>query len=133
MQELNDRHLTLMEGSVFAEGDLERARACDAAAALVLADRFTSNAAQEDTDVQFRVWALKSYTKKVPLYVQVGAMSCLYVASAPRLEHMLLLARQLPPDSQCHSLSYTYMLCFNQLPVLPGTQPYLHPERTCRV
>lgn len=40
-------------------------------AALVLADRFSSNAAAEDTDVQFRVWAMKSAVKDVPLYVQV--------------------------------------------------------------
>lgn len=99
----------------------QRARAAEAAAALVLADRFSSDAAQEDTDVQFRwvgcrlrcgaplplpgaspttrvsrplplllyppppptprgclpnaqrrsVWALKSYSKHLPLYVQV--------------------------------------------------------------
>jgi len=33
--------------------------------------RFSSNAAAEDTDVQFRVWAIKSAVKRVPLYVQV--------------------------------------------------------------
>lgn len=42
-----------------------------AEACLVLADRFSSNAAAEDTDVQFKVWAMKSVTKAVPLYVQV--------------------------------------------------------------
>lgn len=34
--------------------------------------RFSSNAAAEDTDVQFRVWAIKSAVKRMPLYVQVG-------------------------------------------------------------
>jgi hypothetical protein len=40
---------------------------------MVLADRFSSDAEAEDTDVQFRVWAMKSVTKKVPLYVQVSS------------------------------------------------------------
>lgn len=34
--------------------------------------RFSTNASAEDTDVQFRVWAIKSAVKRVPLYVQVG-------------------------------------------------------------
>jgi hypothetical protein len=61
-----------VEGSVHSSGDLQRCRAEAAAAALVLADRFTPDSASEDTDVLFRVWALKSYTNTLPLYVQVG-------------------------------------------------------------
>lgn len=73
LQELHERTVTLMEGSAFSEADLlGRAHLPEAAAALVLADRFSSNAGAEDTDVQFRVWAIKSCTKKVPLYVQVS-------------------------------------------------------------
>lgn len=34
--------------------------------------RFSSNATAEDTDVQFRVWAIKSAVKRLPLYVQVS-------------------------------------------------------------
>lgn len=34
--------------------------------------RFTNSAAQEDLDVLFRVWAVKAYTKCVPLTVQVS-------------------------------------------------------------
>lgn len=39
---------------------------------LCLLCRFSSNAAVEDTDVQFRVWAIKSAVKRLPLCVQVG-------------------------------------------------------------
>lgn len=53
-QELNERHLTLLEGSAFTEADLQRARAAEAVAVMVVADRFSPEAAQEDTDVQFR-------------------------------------------------------------------------------
>jgi hypothetical protein len=60
-----------VEGSATSTSDLARARAESATAALVLADRFTPDAQAEDTDVLFRVWALKSYTNRLPLYVQV--------------------------------------------------------------
>jgi hypothetical protein len=72
LQELHEAHLTLVEGSAFSERDLlHRAALAGSAGAIVLADRFSSNAAAEDTDVQFRVWAIKSAVKRVPLYVQV--------------------------------------------------------------
>ena len=71
LQELNERRLTMVEGSVFMERNLLRVRTSEAQAVMVLADRFSGATAQEDLDVQFRVWALKSYTKSVPLYVQV--------------------------------------------------------------
>eukprot|EP00884_Botryococcus_braunii_P010005 jgi/Botrbrau1/19005/Bobra.0100s0039.1 len=70
-QEMNEPRLTLMEGSVLSERDLVRSRAEAAHACLLLADRFSSNARQEDISIQFQVWALKGYTKRVPLYVQV--------------------------------------------------------------
>lgn len=73
LQELHETHLTLVEGSAFSERDLlHRAALAGSVGAIVLADRFSSNAAAEDTDVQFRVWAIKSAVKRVPLYVQVG-------------------------------------------------------------
>ncbi|WIA12208.1 hypothetical protein OEZ85_012277 [Tetradesmus obliquus] len=72
LQELHETHLTLVEGSAFSERDLlHRAALAGSVGAIVLADRFSSNAAAEDTDVQFRVWAIKSAVKRVPLYVQV--------------------------------------------------------------
>lgn len=70
-QELNEDRLTLFEGSVFSERDMEEVRTAQAEGVAILADRFTQDPAQEDVDVQFRVWAIKSYTKKVPLFVQV--------------------------------------------------------------
>ncbi|KAF8071241.1 Kcnt2 [Scenedesmus sp. PABB004] len=72
LQELHEAHLTLVEGSAFSEEDLlTRAKLAGSTGAMVLADRFSSNAAAEDTDVQFRVWAIKAAVKRVPLYVQV--------------------------------------------------------------
>lgn len=52
--------------------------------------RFTSNAVAEDLDVQFRVWAIKSAVKRVPLYVQVRSAHallrrCLAAAVTPPL------------------------------------------------
>lgn len=40
--------------------------------AVCVCGRFSSNATAEDTDVQFRVWAIKSAVKRLPLYVQVS-------------------------------------------------------------
>jgi hypothetical protein len=75
LQELHESHLTLVEGSAFSERDLlHRAALAGSVGAIVLADRFSSNAAAEDTDVQFSVWAIKSAVKRVPLYVQVGTL-----------------------------------------------------------
>eukprot|EP00879_Flechtneria_rotunda_P024898 GHRR01026423.1.p1 GENE.GHRR01026423.1~~GHRR01026423.1.p1 ORF type:complete len:328 (+),score=79.79 GHRR01026423.1:96-1079(+) len=72
LQELHESSLTLVEGSAFSERDLlDRGGLARSVGAMVLADRFSSNAAAEDTDVQFRVWAIKSAVKRVPLYVQV--------------------------------------------------------------
>ena len=71
LQELNDRRLTLVEGSALSERDLRRARAESAVAVLLLADRFSPAPAQEDLNVLFQVWAVKSYTKHAPVYVQV--------------------------------------------------------------
>jgi hypothetical protein len=46
LQELNERQLTIIEGSVLSESDLQRVNAGTCEAALVMADRFTSNSAQ---------------------------------------------------------------------------------------
>ena len=63
LQELNDRRLTLIEGSALSERDLARARAEAAAGVLLLADRFSPSPSQEDLNVLFQVWAVKSYTR----------------------------------------------------------------------
>ncbi len=55
MQELNDRRLTLAEGSCLSERDLVRTSAHCAAAILLLADRFSPSAHQEDLGLQFQV------------------------------------------------------------------------------
>ena len=71
LQELNDRRLTLVEGSALSERDLTRVRAEAAAAVLLLADRFSPDPDAEDVSVLFQCWAVKSYVKRVPVYVQV--------------------------------------------------------------
>ena len=43
--------------------------------------RFCGDVSAEDTDVQFRVWAIKSAAKRVPLYVQVLQKSSLALIS----------------------------------------------------
>ncbi|PRW44899.1 Potassium channel subfamily T member 2 isoform A [Chlorella sorokiniana] len=69
-QELHERRITFMEGSAVSGQDLVTARAERARACLLLADRFTTDPEQEDLSILFQVWAMKSYTKTVPLYVQ---------------------------------------------------------------
>ena len=54
-QELNERRLTLVEGSALSERDLVRTCAQSAAAILLLADRFSPSAHQEDLGLQFQV------------------------------------------------------------------------------
>jgi hypothetical protein len=55
VQELNDKRLTLVEGSALSERDLVKTRAHSAAAILLLADRFSTSAHQEDLGLQFQV------------------------------------------------------------------------------
>ncbi|GAB4817363.1 hypothetical protein N2152v2_004409 [Parachlorella kessleri] len=69
-QELHEQRVTLMEGSAVSGRDLVAVRAEKARACLLLADRFTTDPEQEDLSILFQVWAVKSYTKTVPLYVQ---------------------------------------------------------------
>lgn len=56
-----------------SQSDLQEVKAAEAQAMLVLANRFNPDVDTEDTDVLFRVWAIKAYTKCVPLTVQVCA------------------------------------------------------------
>eukprot|EP00955_Chlamydomonas_euryale_P010305 110717-Chlamydomonas_euryale.AAC.1 len=70
--ELHERNLSFKEGSVLSPSDLKDSRAAKASAALIMANRFNSDVDTEDTDVLFRVWAMKAYTKCVPLTVQVS-------------------------------------------------------------
>ncbi|PSC70953.1 transcription factor MYB44-like isoform B [Micractinium conductrix] len=74
-QELHERRITFMEGSAVSGQDLVTARAERARACLLLADRFTTDPEQEDLSILFQVWAMKSYTKTVPLYVQTVRQS----------------------------------------------------------
>jgi hypothetical protein len=53
-QELNDRRLTLCEGSALSERDLVRTRAEAASAVLLLADRFSPSVHHEDLSIQFQ-------------------------------------------------------------------------------
>lgn len=55
MQELNEKRITLMEGTALSERDLQRSRAESASAVFLLADRFSPNYQQEDLNVQFQV------------------------------------------------------------------------------
>ncbi|KAK9808990.1 hypothetical protein WJX72_007481 [[Myrmecia] bisecta] len=84
-QELNEKKITIIEGSALSERDLQRVRAESTGACLLMADRFSEEAKQEDLNIQFQVWAMKSYTKSVPLYVQVLQRSSLQLI-APFLD-----------------------------------------------
>ncbi|GIM15032.1 hypothetical protein Vretimale_17907, partial [Volvox reticuliferus] len=110
-QELNEQRITLVEGSVLRAADLVRCRAEAAAAVLVLGDRFVNDAEAEDLDVLFRVWAIKSYTKCVPLTVQVLRASSLakvspfldphqdVIMSVQQMRHRLLALSALCPGA----------------------------------
>lgn len=55
MQELHERSVTLLEGSAISSEDLVTAHAEKARAILLLADRFTTDAHQEDLSILFQV------------------------------------------------------------------------------
>ena len=55
LQELNDKRLTLVEGSLLSERDLTRTHADAAHAIMLLADRFSASARNEDLQLQFQV------------------------------------------------------------------------------
>jgi len=74
-QELHERSLTLVEGSAVSGSDLVTARAEKANAIILLADRFSTDSSHEDLSILFQVWAAKSYTKTVPLFVQTMKQS----------------------------------------------------------
>lgn len=74
-QELHERSLTLVEGSAVSGTDLVRARAEKSNAIILLADRFSPDSDHEDLSILFQVWAAKSYTKTVPLFVQTMKQS----------------------------------------------------------
>ena len=74
-QELHERSLTLVEGSAVSGADLVTAKAEKANAIILLADRFSADAKHEDLSILFQVWAAKSYTKTVPLFVQTMKQS----------------------------------------------------------
>ena len=74
-QELHERSLTLVEGSAVSGADLVTAKAEKANAIILLADRFSADAKHEDLSILFQVWAAKSYTKSVPLFVQTMKQS----------------------------------------------------------
>ena len=69
-QELHDRAVTLVEGSAVSGQDLVTVQAERSKAVLLIADRFTTDPESEDLGILFQVWACKSYTKTVPLFVQ---------------------------------------------------------------
>lgn len=61
LQELNEKRITLMEGTALSERDLQRSRAESASAVFLLADRFSPNYQQEDLNVQFQVQSALTY------------------------------------------------------------------------
>ena len=72
VQELNDRRLTLAEGSCLSERDLVRTQAHSAAAILLLADRFSPSAHQEDLGLQFQVRYCPLLLKR-PRFIKNGS------------------------------------------------------------
>ena len=100
LQELNEKRVTLMEGTALSERDLQRSRAESASAVFLLADRFSPNYQQEDLNVQFQV-CFK--TKWYPGCCQVGQHLCAF--SDKHLQHIcwLQLALEEPDASSWKS------------------------------
>lgn len=69
-QELHERSVSLVEGSAVSGQDLVTVHAERAKAIMLLADRFSTDPESEDLGILFQVWACKSFTKSVPLFVQ---------------------------------------------------------------
>eukprot|EP00854_Cymbomonas_tetramitiformis_P003019 gene3019-3839_t len=70
-QEVNPTRLTLVEGTLLSAEDLTRSRADKARAFVLISDRFTQSADDEDAQTQLAVLSLKRHCPKVPLFVQV--------------------------------------------------------------
>lgn len=60
-QVANERSLSLIEGSALSDSDLSRIQAGRASAHLLLADRFTSDPANEDMSMMFQVRGVDMY------------------------------------------------------------------------
>lgn len=84
LQELNEKRITLMEGTALSERDLQRSRAESASAVFLLADRFSPNYQQEDLNVQFQVQRifcilfgfLQCIKRDVCLYSRAQSVKC---------------------------------------------------------
>eukprot|EP00210_Caulerpa_lentillifera_P002585 g2479.t1 len=70
-QDANENRLTCVEGTVLTDSDLILCHAHRAEAIFLLADRAAAKDEEEDLNILFQVWSIKSYTKINPLYVQV--------------------------------------------------------------
>ncbi|CAD7696797.1 unnamed protein product [Ostreobium quekettii] len=83
-QAINERRLTLIEANALSTSDLEQYKVHRAEACFLLADRFSAHSQEEDLGIMFQVWALKSYTKSVPIYAQVR-----HTSSVPLISRFL--------------------------------------------
>lgn len=68
-QELNSDRLSIVEGSLLSDSDLQKIMGHRSEGAIIVADRYSADPAAEDLSVLFQVWNWKSYTR-VPVYVQ---------------------------------------------------------------
>lgn len=81
LQELNEKRVTLMEGTALSERDLQRSRAESASAVFLLADRFSPNYQQEDLNVQFQVCC------GPPLHACMGPLAVLLLGQHTSQHH----------------------------------------------
>ena len=86
-QELHERAVTLVEGSAVSGQDLVTVRAERAKAIMLLADRFSTDPESEDLGILFQVWASKSFTKTVPLFVQTVRQATVHQIALRRRVH----------------------------------------------
>lgn len=76
LQELHEKRVTLIEGTALSERDLVRARAESTGAILLLADRFSADAKQEDLSVQFQVRQVPDPTTQSQLQLICSTELC---------------------------------------------------------
>lgn len=116
-----------MRNTAHSERDLVNVGADRAKGILLVGDRFSANPLEEDRSLQFQVWAIKSYTKDVPLVVQVlqrAAMERIapfldaerdQIVSLEQTRHRLLALSCLCPGAStllgrsCAALVYMYV------------------------
>ena len=135
LQELNEKRVTLMEGTALSERDLQRSRAESASAVFLLADRFSPNYQQEDLNVQFQV----QHTSCM-LHIKIEACSEQIALAGQDLLHTDLAHHELESVIVTISISIEREACLYALVqsgryrismLLNGLRSPLLTKRTC--